>query len=169
MAYRASLNGTQQLTISNQGIQTKINLTTSSPGQQQSQGNSFTTGNWVKQPQLFRTGENYIVQIESTQGQYFIGITAYGMSTINGIPSTSNAIPVDLESIASDNFTQPKVKFEPMQPPRMGNMSMQMGNMSMSMGSQSRQTVTKRFCSQCGVEVKVSDRFCSSCGHQLNS
>ncbi|BAZ43572.1 hypothetical protein NIES4102_05730 [Chondrocystis sp. NIES-4102] len=175
MAYRASLNGTQQLTISNQGMQTKINLTTSSPGQQQSQGNSFTTGNWVKPPQLFRTGENYILQIEATQGEYFIGISSNGMSTINGIPSTSNATPVDLESIASDNFTQQKVKFEPMQPRRMGNMSMdinsmsmQMGNMSMSMGSQSRK-ITKRFCSQCGVEAKVSDRFCSSCGHQLNS
>lgn len=176
MAYRAILNGTQQLTISNQGMQTKINLASSSRGQQQNQGNSFTTGDWVKPPQLFRTGQGYILQIEGSQGQYFIQIQSNGMSTINGIPSSSDSTPVDLESIADDSFTQQKAKFEPMPPLRMGNMSMdinsmsmQMGNMSMNIGKQSRTTVTKRFCSQCGVEAKPSDRFCSSCGHQLNS
>ncbi|WP_019507809.1 hypothetical protein [Pleurocapsa sp. PCC 7319] len=36
MAYQVTLNGTQQLTISNQGKQTQITLIASSPGQQQS-------------------------------------------------------------------------------------------------------------------------------------
>ena len=62
-----------------------------------------------------------------------------------------------------------------MQPMKMVNMSMdinqmsmQMGNMSMTMGGGKTSTSTKRFCSQCGQEAKISDRFCSSCGHKLD-
>ncbi len=174
MAYQAILNGTQQLTISNQGMQTQITLTSSSRGQQQSQSSSFTTGNWVRTPQLFQTGQGFILQIEGSNGQYFIQIQSNGISTINGIPPLSNSTPVDLETVTDP--PEQKVNFEPMQPLRMGNMSMdlnsmsmQMGNMSMNFGKKSRTTDTKRFCSQCGVQAKPSDRFCSSCGHQLNN
>jgi hypothetical protein len=172
MAYQAILNGTQQLTISNQGIQTQITLISSSPGQQQSQSTSFTTGSWVRSPQLFNTEQGFILQIEGSYGQYFIQIQSNGISTINGIPPLSNSTPVDLETVA-DPPAQ-KVNFEPMQPlgrskmsMNINSMSMQMGNMSLNLGKKSRKAATKRFCSQCGVKAKPSDRFCSSCGHQL--
>jgi hypothetical protein len=174
MAYQAILNGTQKLTISNQGVQTQITLTSSSPGQQQSQSSSFTTGNWVRSPQLFQTGQGFILQIEGSNSQYFIQIQSNGISTINGIPPLSHSTPVDLEQVADP--PEQNVNFEAMQPLRMGNMSMginsmsmQMSNISMNMSNKFRQTATKRFCSQCGVKAKLSDRFCSSCGHQLNN
>ncbi len=175
MAYQATLNGTQQLTVINQGIQTQITLMTSSPGQQQSQSSSFTTGTWVTQPQLFNTGQGFILQIDGEGGQYFIQIQSNSISTVNGRPTLQNATPVELQNIAAPS-RQNSVNFEPMQPMRMGNMSMdinsmsmQMGNMSMNLGNKSRSTSTKRFCSQCGTEAKPSDRFCSSCGHNLNN
>jgi ribosomal protein L37E len=174
MAYQAILNGTQQLTISNQGMQTQITLTSSSPGQQQSQSSSFTTGSWVRFPQLFHTEQGFILQIEGSHGQYFIQIQSNGISTINGIPPLSNSTPVDLETVADP--PEQKVNFEPMQPlgrskmsMNINSMSMQMGNMSLNLGKKFRKTATKRFCSQCGVKAKPSDRFCSSCGHPLNN
>jgi hypothetical protein len=167
MAYQAILNGTQQLTISNQGVQTLITLISSSPGQQQSQSSSFTTGNWVRSPQLFQTGQGFILQIEGSNGQYFIQIQSNGISTINGIPTLSHSTPVDLEQVADP--PEQNVNFEPMQSLRMGNISMGINSMSINMNNKFRQTGTKRFCSQCGVKAKLSDRFCSSCGHQLNN
>ncbi len=174
MAYQATLNGTQQLTVINQGIQTQITLMTSSSGQQQSQSSSFTTGDWATPPKLFNTEQGFILQIDGDRAQYFIQIQSNSISTINGRPNLQNATPVELQNIAAPP-SQKAANFEPMQPMRMGNMSMdinsmsmQMGNMSMNLGNKSRTTSTKRFCSQCGVEAKPSDRFCSSCGHDLS-
>ena len=174
MAYQATLNGTQQLTVINQGIQTQITLMTSSSGQQQSQSSSFTTGDWATPPELFNTEQGFILQIDGDRAQYFIQIQSNSISTISGRPTLQNATSVELENIAAPP-SQNSVNFEPMQPMRMGNMSMdinpmsmQMGNMSMNLGNKSRTTSTKRFCSQCGVEAKPSDRFCSSCGHDLS-
>ena len=63
---------------------------------------------------------------------------------------------------------------QPMQPLKMGNMSMdinsmsmQMGKMTMGLDNQQKTTATKQFCSQCGTEAKTGDRFCRSCGHKL--
>ena len=177
MAYQATLNGTQQVTITNRGKQTQITLIASSLGQQQSQSNSFTTGTWVKPPQLFRTSQGFILQINGEQGQYFILIQSNGIQTINGVPTLQNSSSVKLEKVA-DTPGQTPIDFEPMQPMqpmRMGNMSMdinsmsmQMGNMSLNLGNQSKTKVSKIFCSQCGVEAKSGDRFCRSCGHDLS-
>lgn len=177
MAYQATLNGTQQVTIINQGKQTQIALIASSPGQQQSQSNSFTTGTWVKPPQLFSTNQSFVLQINGEQGQYFILIQANGIQTISDVPNLQNATSVQLENIA-DPPSQTPIDFEPMQPMqpmRMGNMSMdinsmsmRMGNMSLNLGNQSKTTVSQVFCSQCGAEAKSGDRFCRSCGHDLS-
>ena len=177
MAYQATLNGTQQVTIINQGKQTQIILMASSPGQQQSQSSSFTTGTWVKPPQLFSTNQGFILQINGEQGQYFILIQANGIQTINGVPTLQNASLVQLENIADPTSQTPTgfKPMQPMQPMRMGNMSMdinsmsmQMGNMSLNLGNPSKTTVSKVFCAQCGVEAKSGDRFCRSCGHDLS-
>ncbi len=175
MAYTASLTGNQQLTIANQGIQTNITLISSSPGQQQSQSSSFSTGNWKTAPQLYKTATGFVLKIEGDRGLYFIMIQASSISTISA-PNLDNATKVDLETIPDPVANPNNMGFQPMQPMqpmRMGNMSMdinsmsmQMGNMSMNMGKSS--TSTRRFCSQCGEPAKPSDRFCSSCGHQLD-
>ncbi len=174
MTYQATLNGTQQITISNQGRQTQITLMASSPGQQQSQSSSFTTGIWINPPQLFNTAQGFILQINAEQGKNFIQIQANGISTIKGIPSLQDATSIELETVG-DRSGQADLKFEPMQPMKMGNMSMdinsmsmQMGDMSLNLGNKSKSTVSKTFCSQCGIEAKNGDRFCRSCGHNLS-
>ena len=175
MAYTVNLNNNQQLTIVNQGTQTVITLVSSSPGQQQSQSSSFTTGSWNAIPQLYKTGGGFTLQVNGDRGQLFVSIQANSLNAIAS-PGLDNAVKVDLEDIPDSAAKQNNAEFEPMQPMKMGNMSMsmnpmsmQMGNMSMTMGTGTTSTSTKRFCSQCGQEAKQSDRFCSSCGHQLDN
>jgi hypothetical protein len=173
MAYRAILSSERELTIVNRGNQTSIALVSSRPGQQQSQTNSFTTGNWTAPPRLYKTGSGFILQINGDRGEDFILIQAHGIATI-AAPELHDAVNIDLENIPDP---PPRNSgFEPMQPMKMGNMSMdinrmsmQMGNMSMKMGGKTTPTSTRRFCSQCRTEAKTSDRFCSSCGHQLDN
>ncbi|MGF1540669.1 MAG: zinc ribbon domain-containing protein [Pleurocapsa sp.] len=174
MAYRVNLSSSQQLTIVNQGNQTSISLISSSPGQQQSQNNSFTTGNWTALPQLYQIASSFILHIQGDRSEHYILIQANSISTI-APPSLNNAIKIDLENIPDPPQNNPGFKMSSMQPMKMGNMSMdinrmsmQMDNMSMTMGKGKTPTSTKRFCSQCGQEAKISDRFCSSCGHQLD-
>lgn len=177
MAYQATLNGTQQVTIANPRNQTQITLIANSPGRQQSQSSSFTTGTWTKPPQLFSTGQGFMLQIEGEQGQYYIQIQSNSISTINGIPSIQNATPVKLRIVDDipDIPSPPSIKFKPMQPMKMGNMSMdinsmsmRMGNMSLNLGNRSKTTIPEVFCSQCGIEAKAGDRFCRSCGEDLD-
>ncbi len=176
--YTVNLSGNQQLTLINQGTQTLITLVSSSPGQQQSQSSSLTTGNWTTAPQLYKTGSGFILQINGDRGQHFVLIQANSINTI-AAPALDNAVKVNLEDIPDTAASPNNVSFEPMQPMqpmKMGNMSMdlnqmsmQMGNMSMAMGGVKTPTPTKRFCSQCGQQAKVRDRFCSSCGHKLDN
>ncbi len=178
MAYRAHLNGNQQLTIVNQGSQTLISLISNRPGQQQSQSNSFTTGQWQKPPQLLQMGGGFILQIYGDRQQHLVSIQANSISTVTTTPSLDNAVQIDLENIPDPEPTEHDMDFdfEPMQPMRMGNMSMsmnpmsmRMGNMSIDIGGRKKSTPGKRFCTQCGQAASQGDRFCSSCGHQLNN
>ena len=174
MAYTVNLGGNQQLTIINQGTQTVITLLSTNPGQQQSQSTSFTTGNWHQPPQLYEIGTGFILQINGDREQVFVSLQGNSIKAIAS-PALDRAVPVSLENIPNSTVAS-NPGFEPMQPLKMGNMSMnmnpmsmQMGNMSLTMGEGKTSPSTKRFCSQCGQEAKTSDRFCSSCGHQLNS
>jgi hypothetical protein len=179
MAYTANLSSNQHLTVANQGMQTVITVTSNSPGQQQSQSNSLTTGNWLKPPQLFKTKSGLMLQLNGDRGQHFVLIQATGIRTI-AAPVLDNAVKINLEETPDFTANQNEVKFEPMQPMKMGNMSMnmdpmsmQMGDMFMTMGQKTGQKTKfpsqKRFCTQCGQKIESGDRFCASCGHQLNN
>jgi hypothetical protein len=178
MAYMANLSSNQHLTLANRGRQTVITITSNSPGQQQSQSSSLTTGNWLQTPQLFKTRAGFVLQLNGDRGQNFVLIQANGISTI-AAPVLENAIKIDLETTPDSTNNQKEIEFEPMQPMKMGNMSMnmnpmsmQMGDMFMSMGQKTGQKTNfpsqKRFCTQCGEKAQSGDRFCASCGHQLN-
>jgi len=174
MAYTANLTSNQQLTITLQGNQTNISLVSSSPGQQQSQNSSFTTGNWQTPPKLYRIGAGFAIAINSQRGSQFILIQGNSISTTSA-PDLNNASQIDLKETSDPpyNPNNINVDFEPMQPMKMGNMAMDINSMSMQMGNMAMnlnqgKTPAKRFCAQCGEPAKPSDRFCSSCGHQLN-
>lgn len=176
MAYTANLNAEQQLELKNKGTQTIISLISISPGQQQNQSSSLTTGNWTAKPTLFTTKFGFILQLEAERGKYFIQIQANGINTLTSKPSLDHAATLPLQEIPDSTAKEQskKVEFEPIKPIKMGNMSMSMnpmemtmGNMSMKMEKEVKSTSINRFCTQCGHQVNQSDRFCGSCGHQL--
>ena len=179
MTYVATLGDFQQLAIANIGEQTQINLTMSSPGQQQSQSSSFHTGKWVSTPQLFNVGQGFVLKIDSHQGSHHILIQQNSIGMVSPPADLSGYPTVTFKDIP--DAPQKPIEFkpmkpmQPMQPMRMGNMSMdinsmsmQMGNMSLNSDNQAKTTTNKQFCSQCGTEAKAGDRFCRSCGHELD-
>ena len=170
MAYSATLGNSQQLVIANLAMQTQITLTMSSPGQQQSQSSSFTTGKWLSEPKLFQVGSSFILQINTAQDSYYILIQQNSISTIES-PADLNKYPqLDLNAVPNSNLKP----MQSMQPMKMGNMSMDINSMSMQMGNMTiglnnpPPSSTKQFCSSCGTQAKAGDRFCRSCGHELN-
>lgn len=191
-AYTCDLDKDQQIHIENQGKQTVIKLVSGGPSQQQSQGNSFETGNWRVPPTVFRTQNGVVLRIEADPGQHFIQVQANKMSRLDAEPSLSDAdvLPlqkVGTEAASSQNSMQPMQPMKPMEPMKpmspmqiddmqmqMKPMTMRMGNMEMRMGEplqtktapEQRQS-TKNFCPQCGSKVGGGDRFCSNCGNSL--
>lgn len=187
-AYTCDLDKGQQITIENQEPQTAITLTSGGSGQQQSQSNSFETGNWRVPPTVFRTPSGVVLRIEAEQGQHFIQVQANGMSKLDAAPSLSDADVIPLRKVETEAVSrhsmpdmqpmQPMEPMKPMPPMQMGNMemrmepmAMRMGNMEMRMGEplgtqaapDQRQSV-KNFCPQCGSKLGKGDRFCSNCG-----
>lgn len=184
ITYLGNLGSGQQVYVENQKTQTIVTLFSSSPGQQQSQSNSFSTGAWVQPPALFRTASGVILQIKTQSGNHFVRLQTNGMSTLNETPSLSNAESIPLEqternpasTILSMPPLQPMEPMKPMEPMRMGNMEMQMspimqmrmGNMELKMPQMGAPMPAKgRFCTQCGNQVNEQDQFCSRCGNRL--
>lgn len=180
-AYRADLATGQQLYLENQGSQTLITLSSSNPGQQQSQQSGFPTGSWTAEPTLLRTSQGMIVRLQSAQGQWFVQVQANGMQMLNAAPELANAEAIPLQSTtAPTTAAMPKLEpmqpMQPMQPMKMGNMEMQMNPMQMRMGDMqmsmddraSSAPAPRRFCTQCGSAIAPDDKFCAHCGHQLS-
>ncbi len=176
MAYVASLNDSQKIAISLQGRQTQITLTSSSPGQQQSQSSSFSTGKWLNTPKLLDVGQGFVLQIDTEGGSRYINITGNRIDMVNPPSDLQNYFTVDLKEVGnSQTAFKPIEPMPSMQPMKMGDMSMdinsmsmQMGDMSLKMNDLSKTVTNKQFCSQCGTQAQAGDRFCRSCGHELN-
>lgn len=90
-AYTCDLDKGQQIYIENQGLQTMIKLVSLGSGQQQSQGNSFETGNWRVAPTVFRTSNGAVLQIEAEQEQHFIQVQGNGMIRLDAAPELNDA------------------------------------------------------------------------------
>lgn len=171
MAYSVIIGDSRQLAIANLGTQTQINLSISTPGQQQSQSTSFSTGKWLSKPKLFQLEQGFVLEINTSQNSHYILIQDHSISSIKSPAGLNNYPQIDLTAIPDSN----SATMPPIQPLKMANMSMnlnsmsmQMGKMSISLNNQSKTSVTQQFCSQCGKQAKMSDRFCRSCGHELN-
>jgi hypothetical protein len=74
MTYMHDIGNGQRLLVQNDGNDTRVALSSGDSGQQQNQSTSFSTGEWVKSPELFRTSQNLVLRIESESGAEFIGI-----------------------------------------------------------------------------------------------
>ena len=176
-AYTCDLDKDQQIYIENQGSRTVIRLTSGGLGQQQSQSNSFETGNWRVPPTVFRTRGGVVLRIEAEQSQLFIQVQSNAMSKLDAAPSLSDADILPLQKVETETPSkqssmpgmqpmQPMEPMKPMQPMQMGNMK-QMGEPPQMESATEQRQSTKNFCPQCGSKVEKGDRFCSNCGNEL--
>ena len=123
-AFKCDLDNGQQVTIENQGSSTVITLVSGGVGQQQSQGNSFETGNWRGKPTVFRTPNGVVLRIEAEQEQHFIQVQGNGMSNLDAAPELSDADVLPLRSVDSSEVSrqssmpdmQPMEPMKPMKP-----------------------------------------------------
>lgn len=189
--YKCDIDNAQQAIIESQASRTVITLVSGGSGQQQSQGNSFETGNWRVPPTVFQTPSGLILRIEAEQDQLFIQLQGNRMSRLDAAPDLSDADVLPLRKVETEEalrLSMPKMQpMEPMKPMKsmppmqiddmqmqMEPMTMRMGNMEMRMGESLRmqtaldqRQTTKNFCSQCGSKLGKGDRFCSNCGNRL--
>ena len=99
-AYLCNLGNGQQLYLENQGTETLLTLSSSSPGQQQSQRTQFSTGAWQATPTLKRTNHAWIVQVSTAQGDRYIQVQSQGMQMVTH-PSSEAIESLPLQPISS--------------------------------------------------------------------
>ena len=185
MVYKCELEPGRQVFIENHDRQTMITMGSSGTGQQQSQRNSFETGQWDRPPTLFRTSDGVVLRVEAEDNQFFFHLGPGGTRTLSGAPSLRDADVLPLQRAAAEKSMnmEPMAQMKPMEPMQplkpMKPMEMHMGNMSMRMGEQEQELqrrdleqresgrATRRFCTQCGQAAAEADQFCARCGHQL--
>jgi hypothetical protein len=173
MTYAYEFENGQRLIAQNDGDNTVVALSSDDEGQQQSQSTAFSTGKWLKAPELFRTRGAVVLRVESKSGVEFIRVRGSQIQWMRSAPDLENAEKLKLkksEERVGMKAMEPMKPMAPMEP--MGSMrpmEMRMGDMNMSMGAVEKQSSTaKRFCTQCGAPAGKDDRFCASCGHALS-
>lgn len=179
MMYAADLDGGQRLTVALAGSQTTVSLALSSPGQQQQQATSYSTGTWSVPPTLWRTAHGIVLRIETAERQWFIAVQMQGLAVLatppllnaaQSIPFTS--IPASATPMQPMQPMKPMTPMQPMQPMKpmqmqMGDMQMQMQPMQMQMGDMQLRQPAQPTCRACQGLIESTDRFCRACGTQL--
>jgi hypothetical protein len=120
MAYACDIGNGQRLLVQNDGDNTQVALSSGDSGQKQNQSTSFTTGEWSKPPELFRTRGNLVLRLEGKNGVQFIGIRGDQIESIRSDPKLENAEKLTLkesnEKIAQMKPMKPMKPMEPMKP-----------------------------------------------------
>jgi hypothetical protein len=117
MAYACDIGNGQWLLVQNDGDNTQVALSSGGSGQQQNQSTGFTTGEWSKPPELFRTRENLVLRLEGKNGVHFIGVHGDQIESIRSEPKLENAEKLMLKE-SNENIARmkPMKPMEPMKP-----------------------------------------------------
>ena len=120
MAYSCDIGHGQRLLVQNHGEETQVALNSGDSGQQQNQSTGFTTGEWSKPPELFRTHENLVLRVEGKNGVRFIGVHNDQIELMRNEPKLENAEKLTLkesdEKIAEMKPMKPMEPMKPMDP-----------------------------------------------------
>jgi hypothetical protein len=117
MAYACDIGNGQRLLVQNDGDSTQVALSSGGSGQHQNQSTGFTTGEWSRRPELFRTRENLVLRIEGKNGVQFIGVRGDQIESIRSEPKLENAEKLTLKE-SNENIARmkPMKPMEPMKP-----------------------------------------------------
>ena len=122
MAYACDIGNGQRLLVQNDGDNTQVALSSGDSGQKQNQSTSFTTGEWSKPPELFRTRENLVLRVQGKNAVQFIGVHGDQIESMRSEPKLENAEKLTLkesnESIARMKPMKPMELMKSMEPMR---------------------------------------------------
>ena len=120
MAYACDIGNGQRLLVQNDGDNTQVALSSGDSGQKQNQSTGFSTGEWSKPPELFRTRGNLVLRLEGKNGVQFVGVHGDQIESMRSEPKLENAEKMALkesnESIARMKPMKPMEPMEPMEP-----------------------------------------------------
>ena len=120
MAYSCDIGDGQRLLVQNDGDGTHVALSSGDAGQEQNQSTGFTTGEWAKPPELFRTRENIVLRVEGKNGVQFIGVHGDQIESMGSEPNLENSEKLRLkesnENIARMKPMKPMEPLKPMEP-----------------------------------------------------
>src|ERR1700733_4089049 len=120
MTYAYDLGNGQRLLVENDGDNSQVALSSGDSGQQQNQSAGFSTGEWSKPPELFRTKADLVLRLESKGSVQFVGIHGHQIESISSEPDLKNAEKLTLkesdEKIARMKPMAPMKPMEPMKP-----------------------------------------------------
>jgi hypothetical protein len=110
MTYTQDIGDGQRLLVENDGDNTQVALSSGDSGQQQNQSAGFNTGKWSKPPQLFRTGDDIVLRLESKSGVQFVSVHGHQIES-SGEPDLKNA-----EKLALKESDEKIARMKPMEP-----------------------------------------------------
>jgi adenine-specific DNA methylase len=151
MTYHWKLATGHQLSIDNEGAQTVIAISFDNGGQQQRQSDSFTTGIWLAPPEITLDPTGATVKITSTSGQSLVRIDGNRIQ-INSDTSSDNRSQSQSFSTSSSSISSTVETTAPR------------SNISVD---PSEPVSQRKFCTECGTAVKLTDKFCANCGQKL--
>jgi hypothetical protein len=111
MAYSCDIGNGQRILVQNHGEETQVALSSGDSGQQQNQSTGFTTGEWSKPPELFRTSANLVLRVEGKNGVRFIGVHGNQVELMRSEPDLKNA-----EKLALKESDEKIARMKPMEP-----------------------------------------------------
>jgi hypothetical protein len=120
MNYECELPNGQHLELDNDGDETFVSFSNRGEGQQQSQGNGFTTGEWSKKPTVYRVGRDVIVQLDTADGFRFLRVQRNRANLVESEPSLENAEQIELKESTARRMKpmEPMRPMKPMEPMR---------------------------------------------------
>ena len=117
MTYTHDIGDGQRLLVENDGDDTQVALSSGDSGQQQNQSAGFNTGKWSKPPELFRTGDDIVLRLESENGVQFVGVHGHQIETMGSEPDLKTAEKITLKESAENIVRMKPMKpMEPMKP-----------------------------------------------------
>jgi len=118
MKYECEIKEGQHLEIDNEGAQTFVNFSNRATGQQQSQGQGFTTGAWLKTPAVFRVGADIVIRAQTGEGTRFLRVQERRVVLLDGELELKGAEEIELKESSETSGWKPMEPMRPMKPMR---------------------------------------------------
>src|SRR6185437_8259599 len=116
MTYAYEFENGQRLIAQNDGDNTVVALSSDDEGQQQSQSTAFSTGKWLKAPDLFRTRGAVVLRVESKSGVEFIRVRGSQIQWMRNAPDLENAEKLKLKKSEERVGMKAMEPMKPMEP-----------------------------------------------------